>query len=278
LAANRSEAERRKWELIHPRSQLITKTDLAKYEHTWSQLPHIVSRGGQKCYLDFMDALDQRGAFDPDESYFERCVSRAILFRQCERIVSRQKFGGYRANIVTYVLAWLSHHTAKRVDLGAIWSTQELSNPLAAFLEVLSVHAHAHITSPPGGQNVTEWCKKEACWERFRDTAIKLPAEVEAGLLTRDKASTSRSASVLEEQASSAESEQVDRVASIPAQTWFDLAAWAKDTQTLQAWQRSLAFSLGRLASSAKKPSRKQAMHGEKIIEEARKLGFRGEP
>ena len=63
----------------------------------------------------------------------------------------------------------------------------------------------------------------------------------------------------------------------IPSQTWFDLAAWAKDTQSLQAWQRSLAFSLGRLAGNGRKPSRKQAMHGEKIIKEAKSLGFRGQ-
>ena len=276
LAENTTEAERRKWELIHPRNQLVTKTDLAKYEHSWSQLPHIVSRGGQKCYLDFMDALDQRGTYEPDEPYFERAIARAILFRQTEKIVSRQKFGGYRANIVTYSLAWLSHHTAKRIDLEAIWSSQELPPALAAFLEVLSVHAHAHVTTPPGGQNVTEWCKKEACWDAFRERAIPIPEDVEAGLVSRDPAHTTGSGSVLEEQISVAESEQVDRVAAVPAQTWFDLAAWAKDTQTLQPWERSLSFSLGRLAGSGKKPSRKQAVHGEKIITQARSLGFRG--
>ena len=133
--------------------------------------------------LHFRDALDKRGTFEPDERYFERCVARAILFRQSERIVSRQKFGGYRANIVPYLVAWLSHRTAKRVNLEAIWSAQELPEPLAAFVEVLSVHAHAHVTSPPGGQNVTEWCKKEASWERFRDTRPEIPADVEAGLM-----------------------------------------------------------------------------------------------
>lgn len=276
LAEHRTDAERRKWELIHPRNQLVTKTDLAKYEHSWSQLPHIVSRGGQKCYLDFMDALDQRGMFEPDEHYFHRSVARAILFRQSERIVSRQKFGGYRANIVTYLIAWLSHHTAKRVDLDAIWLAQELPAALAAFVEILSVHAHAHITTPPGGQNVTEWCKKEACWDRFRDTLIEIPADVESILLSREKAQVGRSTSVLEEQASATESDQIDRVASVSAQTWFDIAAWAKDTHTLQGWQRSLSFSLGRLAGAGKRPSRKQAMHGERIIEEARSLGFRG--
>lgn len=276
FAQNRTDGERKAWEAIHPRNQLITKTDLAKYEHTWSQLPHIVSRGGQKCYLDFMDHVDNRGSFEPDERFFQRCVARAILFRRAEKIVSRQKFGGYRANIVTFALAWLSHHTAKRVDLEAIWATQQLSPALEAFIETLSVHAHEHVTTPPGGQNVTEWCKKEGCWEKFRERSIAIPAALESELISRDKAHAAGSPHALEEQISIAETEQVARVAAFSAQTWFDLAAWAKDTQTLQPWQRSLSFSLGKLAGSGKPPTRKQAMHGEKIIAEARSLGFRG--
>lgn len=173
-----------------------------------------------------MNALDQRGTFEPDELYIERCIARAIILRQSVRIVSRQKFGGYRANIITYLIAWLSHHTAKSVNLDAIWSTQAISGPLATFIDVLSTHAHAHahVTTPPRGQNVTEWCKKEACWKRFRDTAIEIPTDVEAGLLSRDKAHSGRSTSVLDEQASEAEPELVERVSSIPSQTWFDLA------------------------------------------------------
>jgi len=276
LAQNRTDAERRKWELINPRNQLVTKTDLAKYEHSWSQLPHIVSRGGQKCYLDFMDVLEQRGAFEPDERYFERAMARAILFKQSEKIVSRQKFGGYRANIVTYTIAWLSHHTSRRLDLDGIWAAQELSPALAGFIETLCVHAHDHIVSPPGGQNVTEWAKKLACWEKFRDFEVEIPASLQAELASREGVRTRDGAHALEEQASDAEQEQIARIAAIPAQTWFDLAAWAKDTQSLAPWQRGLSFSLGKAAGSAKPPTRKQAAQGEKILEEARGLGFRG--
>jgi hypothetical protein len=275
LAQNRTPAERKAWEAIHPRRQMITKTDLAKYEDTWSQLPHVVSRGAQKCYLDFMDRLDARGEFIPDEDWFRRAIARAILFRETERIVSRQRFGGYRANIVTYTLAWLSHRTARRVDLDAIWAAQTLPDPLAEFIELLSLRAHQHITTPPGGQNVTEWCKKEKCWEQFRDMDVALPASVDEGLVTRERAAR-RSEHTLDSQTSAIEAEMIARVAAIQAETWFGLAAWAKDTQTLMPWQRSLSFSLGRLADSGRPPSRKQAAHGEKILSEARALGFRG--
>lgn len=89
LAQNLRDAGRRKWELIHPRSQFITKIDLAKYEHSRSQLPHIISRGGQKCHLDFMDVLGQRGMFEPDDRYLEFVVARSILFRKGPRVLKR---------------------------------------------------------------------------------------------------------------------------------------------------------------------------------------------
>lgn len=97
--------------------------------------------------------------------------------------------------------------------------------------------------------------------EKFRERSIPIPASVEAELVSREKVHTSASTYALEEQTSAEETEQVERIAA---------------TQSLQPWQRSLSFSLGKLAGSGKPPSCKQAMHGEKIIGEARSLGFRG--
>ena len=276
LAQNPTPAQRKAWEAIHPRRQMISKTDLAKYEHSWSQLPYIVSRYAQKCYLDFMDRLDARGGFVPNEEYFREAMARAIMFKQTERIVSRQKFGGHRAEIVTYSLAWLSHHTAMRVDLEGIWSAQSMPDPLAAYIEKVVVHAHRHVTNPPGGQNVTEWCKKEKCWEIFREIEIPIPAAVEAGLLSREKGNERKKPDPMGGKLSKNEEEAIARVSTIPADTWFGLSAWARDTKNLQPWERSLSFSLGRLAGNGKPPSRKQADHGERILTQARSLGFRG--
>ena len=55
--------------------------------------------------------------FVPDIAYFQELVAKAIMFRAAERIVSGQEFGGYRANIVTYTLAWIAHHSGGGVDL-----------------------------------------------------------------------------------------------------------------------------------------------------------------
>jgi hypothetical protein len=52
----------------------------------------------------------------------------------------------------------------------------------------------------------------------------------------------------------------------IPAEIWFAAAKWAKANQALTGWQRSLAFSLGKLTTRGVQPSEKQATHGRKRL------------
>lgn len=271
LGRNPTPAKRTEWSLLNPRRQLITKTDLAKFEQSWNQLPYVVSKGAEKCYLDFLDRLENRGQFVPDEGYFRRLVSLAILFKETDRIVARQKFGGYKANITTYTVALLSHLTAKQIDLDAIWTDQTLNDQLSDFLERLSAHVQDYIVSTAGTRNVSEWCKSEKCWDGLKEAPYALPAGIRSGRVAEDGPGGDPSAPTPEEL------DIIERVAEIKAQIWFALAAWAKDTQTLLPWQRSLSFSLGRLASSGKRPSLKQSNHGMKILDEARRLGFVGE-
>jgi hypothetical protein len=60
----------------------------------------------------------------------------------------------------------------------------------------------------------------------------------------------------------------------VPAEVWFGISAWAKKTDSLASWQRSIAFSLGKLAGQSKPPSRKQAAQGRKLHDDAVRLGF----
>ena len=70
---------------------------------------------------------------------------------------------------------------------------------------------------------------------------------------------------------------EIDHTMEISADTWFKISNWAKETDNLAPWQRSLAFSLGRLASQQKAPSPKQAAQGVKILAESQRLGFKNE-
>jgi hypothetical protein len=266
-------ARKKAFEATNPTRQKFTKTDLAKFENTWNQLPHTVSRGAEKNFMEFMALLQERGAFQPDRTYYERLIAKAILFRQAEKLVQKQQYGGYRANIVTYTLALISHKTAQRIDLDKIWKEQSISPVLMDTITRVSEEVHSHITNPPGGRNITEWCKKEQCWKDLLALDIKLPDELENELIQTD----GRERTEVDRGIDSPDSEDREKileVMKVQAETWFKIAHWAKETGNLKPWQRSLSFSMGNLTRKGKEPSRKQAAQALIILEDARRLGF----
>lgn len=175
-------AQVRAWEREHPLAQKFTKTDLAKFENSWDGLPYLVSRGAEKNFAHWTADRDDKGWPTVDEQYFRRLVAKAILFRRTEAIVSAQEYPGYRANIVTFSIAWLVRRSGMRIDLDDIWRHQAISSHLAEALDAVAHAARQHITNPPGGRNVTEWCKREECWAAFRDISITLPRGWDADL------------------------------------------------------------------------------------------------
>ena len=264
----------RAFESEYPKPQMFTKTDLAKFEHSWDQLPHWVSRGSQKNFSQFAIRLADRGRVHVDELYYRRLIAKAILFRQTESLVSAERFGGYRSNIVTYTVAWLSNRTAQRINLDLIWRNQDIGPTLVKAIKLVCRAAHKHITNPPDGANVTEWCKKEKCWELFQHQDIHLPTNVDAELVSEAEVARGHGNERGIENPTPEEEELISAMMAVGATAWFQIAKWARETNNLQAWQRGLAYSLGRLIERGQRPSRKQASHGKGILEEATRLGF----
>lgn len=272
VAREGTPARQRAFKQQNPPQQKFAKTDLAKFENTWDQLPHEVSRGAQKNFVIFMHRLQGRGGVAPDQRYFHNVIAKAIMFRRTERLVTAQDFGGYRANIVTYTLALLSHKTAQRVDLDRIWTEQDIGPAIADAIVDLCHRVYGVISDPPGAANVTEYCKRDACWARVRELDVALPDELTDELVALGGARRRGRASI--DTVQPEERATIDEVSRVPGETWVALGQWAKETDNLQPWQRSLAFSLGRLANQGREPSSKQALQGKLIIDEADGLGF----
>lgn len=192
-------AMRRQFEMQNPRHQVITKTDLAKYENAWGRKPHTVSLGAQKNFSAFAESV--QGQWDREdaefnEEYFREVVARAILFRRTERLVSQASWyqGGYRANIVAYAVALLSALIDRRargmvLNYRQIWDAQEISDALSRQLALLAEAVYSVIISPEAGiQNVTEWCKKNLCWQRVEALDIDLLDEFVEELESKTRA------------------------------------------------------------------------------------------
>jgi hypothetical protein len=178
-------AKARDFQTMNPPGQRFSKTDLAKFENTWDQLPHVVSLGGQKNFLEFTLRLSN-GEPRPEltQREFERIVARAILFRRAEEVIGKLNFGGYRANIVTYTLAYLSHRTDRRFDLDRVWREQGVTPALAKSIEDVGKLVHEKLINPPAGRkNVTEWCKRKECWEAVKLIEYKMPEALQKELI-----------------------------------------------------------------------------------------------
>ena len=68
-----------------------------------------------------------------------------------------------------------------------VWREQRLTPALEEAILDISLYVHRHITQPPGGGNVTEWCMKEACWDALCEQDITIPKSLEKELVISGK-------------------------------------------------------------------------------------------
>ncbi|MGV6874574.1 AIPR family protein [Pseudochelatococcus sp. B33] len=171
-------AEQKRFRTEYPKTQMFTKTDLAKFENVFDDHPRWVNLGSQKNFARYALRVGKEWEKSSDsfnEFYFKRAIARGILFRAIEKLVSVQSWynGGYRANIVAYTLSMLGEVTKRRkttVDYQRIWSAQAIDDVLSEAVVTIATAVNEDITRPPQGiSNISEWCKREGCWTRLLD-------------------------------------------------------------------------------------------------------------
>ena len=177
-------AERKKFLIQHPKSQMFTKTDLAKYVRTFEGLPHEVSKGAQKNFSGFAGELGKQ--WDSDEGHkftelwFQQLVAKAVLFRDLDTGVLRAPwYKGYKANIVTYALAKFAdmvHQRGRHVDFFKIWGCQATPECVATQLLEIAEEVNDILNNPPSHatSNISEWAKDVACWNAVRASKMVL--------------------------------------------------------------------------------------------------------
>lgn len=171
-ARQQTPARRRNFDEQNPSAQKFTKTDAAKYDMTFRQLPYVVSLGAQKCFQAWTVEVLAARTLPPNEHYFRDLVAKAILFEQARKIIQRLNPGaGYLANVTTYTMARLVMDIDRNALLPEIWRQQSLPASTADAVRRLSPRVRQVLMRAPGSGNVTEWSKKEDCWKRVLDIA-----------------------------------------------------------------------------------------------------------
>lgn len=171
------------FELRYPKK--FTKTDLAKWIKAWDQVPHIVSRGSQKCYAAFEADVRNAEKQDPSLSfvtpeYVQYCIGKGILFRQVDSVVAGTSWykaaKSYKANLVCYAVAYLSltlqrlYGKEAELDFFRIWDKQATPTNLAPIVERMARLALETFNwEDRGWDDVGEWVKKKECWEKMSE-------------------------------------------------------------------------------------------------------------
>ncbi len=282
--AKLSPSDKRRFLQQNPRDQLITKTDLAKYENAWRGLPHTVNLGAQKnfrAFAEWIEELWKVSDTDFSEEYFRRVVAKAILWKSTERLVSRQNWynKGYRGQIVAYTIAKLSlligsKDRGKVLDFRTIWNRQRISASLECQLSMISEAVFAVIVDPDRGiENVTEWCKKKLCWEKVESLDISLLPEFMAELADKNESVVAaKDAKVMQKTDDGIEAQKT--VVDMGAIYWQKLINWGVERSLLTPDEESVVKIAARIPN--KIPSDKQSLWLLEIKAKVEAEGFGG--
>jgi hypothetical protein len=184
-----TQAQKKQFQIENPKPQKLDKTLLAKSENSWLQKPHIVAKGAQYSFSNFAETITNKLEKDSlaiTETYFKDSICRIILFREVEKIISNADWynGGYRAQTVTYTIAYLAKFIEEKnkfLKFNIIWENQKIPNSLLEILKQISKAVYNDITNPVEGHaNVSQWCKNTICWEQIKkiDTNIEIEEDL----------------------------------------------------------------------------------------------------
>lgn len=268
-----------------PPQRRFTKPEVAKYLNAWDQKPRLVSYGAQKNFDYFMQTLlaSRNDDWVPDQTFYRQLVAKAILFRSAQKIIRAEKFPAHQANIDAYLVSYLSWRTSQALDLEGIWQAQRISPQLADMLKVWSHEIDRRLRETAEGRMVTEWAKREACWDRIKELQLEFPATLPAEMSQRHVTATGEGTARKEayrEQLSPEDYMNIEACKTVGGEIWLQVHAWGKKSGELKKWQWGIAHTLAGYAASGwdRGPSPKQARHGVLILKAAQAAGVVSRP
>lgn len=280
-----TKAEQNKFLIQNPKAQMFTKTDLAKFYNIYRQLPHQVSTGAQKNFIQFAEWAS--AAWDKDETvfnerFFRQIVCLNILYKKVDYIVKHAPWYemGYKAQVVTYTLSYLFYRIGKECpdhvfDFRAVWTQQGVSHDTEVELERIAEAMYNHLVSPDREvQNVTEWAKREACWKKAKDISVPLSEQFKKELASAtEEAEAKKSARKGQKQENSASA--MIQVAEFGIDNWKALLTWGIQNRVFTP--QDISFLKAAIAmESGKFPSEKQCARILQVLAKAREESYPG--
>lgn len=264
-------SQMKQYETRYPESQVIKMVDLAKYMIIYEGYPEKVSKGKQAIVKVFAEEIKNKWN-KSDVSfnlyYFKRVVALAIMFKETDNIIRntawyKQKHS-YKANVVAYTMSIIfdyirTNFSGYTLDFTKIWNEQSLYDEMREQIEVLCEEVYEFITSDSRlTENVTEWCKKEECWNRARKIKWTFLPEFLKTLISEQEMKKDEEEAKKNRKVEN-EIDEMKFIFAAGKQYWTQLFEWGKSRNILSPMEMDIIKIIINMEITGRIPSEKQA-------------------
>jgi len=242
--------DRLKFVAANPRSQLITKTNLAKYLNSFNLLPQVVSKGAEFNFSKFADYIADKwdeSVESINQGFFKASIAKAIIFKNIEKLIADQKdtwYRGHRDKLVPYTIAYLENSIQKlnkEFNFEDIWKRQDTSQKLNDLMILVAerVNELLHDPNRPHG-DLSSYAKKDVFWKTVKADSDKFDISLYLDLFIDKKDLETQEIINKVEQKILIGREMVDRVKSIQPKEWESIRDFFLENNQLNDEQATL--------------------------------------
>jgi len=237
----------------YPKKQMFSKVELAKYINSYQEVydgkklvigPHIVVRGNEKNYAQFIGNNLPENVKRINNVYFEDTIAKCILFKNADKRygIKPNSIGEMKQVVVPYTLSLLNIITENQLDLFKIWKNQDVSSELSNFTFELMKQVNQFILETYNGQHYIEKAKKEECWDLVKNHEWHFNLkDIKTDLIDPRNPPKRNTEIDIEEE----ELEQNKAVIkSIPSALWNEILQWGKDSELLDTIKQTVVSNI----------------------------------
>ena len=271
-------SQMKQYETRYPESQVIKLVDLAKYMEIYEGAPDKVSKGKQAIVKVFAENIRSKWAKSDAEFnnfYYKRVCALAIIYKGADDIVKQTDWykekHSYKANVIVYTMSIIFDYIRKNakgyeLDFMKIWNLQGLYPELSEQIKVLCTEVYEYITDDARPiENVTEWCKRELCWQQAQKQKWTITDSFRNTLISQESLKVEEK-KAKEERKVANEVDDLKFIIASGKDYWQKVMDWGVSRRLLYDMELSIIKMVINMEITGRIPSSKQA----KVVIKAR--------
>lgn len=277
-----SKSVKKNYESRNPKKQMFKKVDLAKSYNIYLKKPNIASAGAQKSFNNFSKWMISKWDKNPNmvnDNFYKKSISLMILYKETDKIIRMQDwYDSYKANIIAYTLSSIFDKVStdfpeSNIDYTMIWKRQSLSLGWQKQIKIVSKKMYYHLIDPNRTvENVTEWAKRQVCWDQARELKYEYDEQFIIELIDKKYVKTHEESAIKEEKKNK-DMDATIKIFEYGASYWKDLKVWGTHEKIWNEMDIKL-LNLANKIESGLYPTDKQSIEILKILDKARLEGF----